>query len=203
MDAMQRSEAYTNEHSRTAQIASSDWRSNADAASLRSATALRDVRLLLIGLWLGAAIFFGGAVAPSVFAVLAQSRELAGAIVSRTLTIVNVGGFIIGLVLLISAPFFRRMMTTPRAFRAEMIALTLLVLTTGVGQWIITARLEQLRVAMGRAVDSVAANDPLRVAFGQWHVYSVITLGVGIVGGVVAFLLIARRVPRTDFQTKE
>ncbi len=36
---------------------------------------LQATRLLLIAMWLGAALFFGAVVAPSAFAVLAASRE--------------------------------------------------------------------------------------------------------------------------------
>jgi hypothetical protein len=153
---------------------------------------LNDVRLLLIAMWLGAALFFGAAVAPSAFAVLKDSRELAGAIVSRTLAVINVGGFVIALILLLSATA-RRGSTRRIVFRAEMIALALLLITTGVGQWVITARLERLRVLMNRPVETVALTDPLRIAFGQLHFYSVITLGTGIVAAVIAFFLVARR----------
>jgi hypothetical protein len=45
---------------------------------------LSDIRILLLGLWLGAACFFSFAVAPSAFGVL-PSRELAGLVVNRTL----------------------------------------------------------------------------------------------------------------------
>jgi hypothetical protein len=43
---------------------------------------IKDIRALLIALWLGAACFFSFAVAPSAFGVL-PSRELAGSVVSR------------------------------------------------------------------------------------------------------------------------
>src|SRR5438067_2233687 len=50
---------------------------------------VRDVRLLLIAIWLGAAVGFSFAVAPSAFVVL-PTHELAGNLVTRTLGIVNV-----------------------------------------------------------------------------------------------------------------
>ncbi len=154
------------------------------------ATTIHAVRLLLIAMWLGAALFFGAAVAPSAFAVLAASRELAGAIVSRNLVILNTGGFVIGVLLLLSARAFHA--KRKAALRAEMIALAIVALATGAGQWIIRARLEQLRVLMKVPVDAVAANDPLRIAFGQWHVYSVMALGIALLAAFVAFILIAR-----------
>jgi Domain of unknown function (DUF4149) len=163
-------------------------------------TAVGYVRVLLIALWLGAAVFFSAAVAPSVFAVLrsfhlSNANEIAGTIVTRTLSVVNTGGFLIGLLLLASASLHRRT-TTRRALRAEWVALLLVTITTGVGQWIIAARMLQLRAAMGRPVDEVAQNDPVRVAFNSLHGYSVGALSIGILAGLLALLLIARRARR-------
>ncbi|MBC7912263.1 MAG: DUF4149 domain-containing protein [Pyrinomonadaceae bacterium] len=156
--------------------------------------AVRDVRLLLIALWLGAAVFFSFAVAPSVFSVL-PARELAGAVVSRTLSIVNTGGFIISLLLLLSAPLYKNNLSK-RAFYAELVSLALIALTTFAGQWIIAARLQALRLAMGRPIDEIAQNDPLRVAFNSLHGYSVTALSLGMIAAVITLLLIARRTNR-------
>ena len=62
---------------------------------------ITNVRSLLLAMWLGAACFFI-AVAQSAFAVLPE-RELAGAVVNRTLSIVNYAGLIIAVVLLASS----------------------------------------------------------------------------------------------------
>ncbi|HEX9918401.1 MAG TPA: DUF4149 domain-containing protein, partial [Pyrinomonadaceae bacterium] len=67
---------------------------------------LGDARLLLVGMWLGAAVLFSFGVAPSAFAVL-PAREWAGAIVTRIIGIVNVSGFALALLLLATA-FARR-----------------------------------------------------------------------------------------------
>lgn len=152
---------------------------------------LCDVRLLLIGLWLGAAVFFSFAVAPSVFAVL-PSREMAGAVVQRTLMIINVSGFAIGLLLLISAFVFRGGVKK-FAFICETVSLFLLVVMTGIGQWVIAANLQALRAQMTRPIDELAQTDPLRVAFNSLHGYSVTVLSVGMIAAILAFLLIARR----------
>ncbi len=154
----------------------------------------RDVRLTLIALWLGAAVFFSFAVAPSAFAVL-PARELAGAVVGRTLAVVNVGGFAISLLLLVTVPFARSLVSR-RALLLETVALTVIAVVTAAGQWIITARLEALRARMGRPIDALATDDPLRVAFGSLHGYSVIALSVGMVAALIALLLIARRAGR-------
>src|SRR5258708_33695941 len=74
---------------------------------------VRVLRLLLLGLWLGAAIFFGAAVAPALFGVLrganlANANELAGTIVSRLLSIINRGGFELSLFLILNCFFMTR-----------------------------------------------------------------------------------------------
>ena len=69
---------------------------------------LNNIRLLLLASWLGAAIFFSAAVAPNAFRVLRafnlpNQSEIAGAIVSRTLAFINTSGFIVSIVLLLTA----------------------------------------------------------------------------------------------------
>ena len=167
-----------------------------------AAVVVRDVRLLLIALWLGAAVFFASTVAPSAFSVLRRyavphANELAGSIVTRTLAVVNTGGFIISLLLLASAFLFSHAVSR-RAFYAEIISLLLLAIMTGTGQWIIAAKMLQLRAALGRPIDDVAQNDPLRIAFNSLHGYSVAALGIGIIAAAVALLLIARRRQRLE-----
>jgi hypothetical protein len=151
----------------------------------------RDMRLVLVAVWLGAAVFFSFAVAPSAFAVL-PSRELAGAIVGRTLSIVNVGGFVVSL-LLLATVLVARYAERRRRIAAEAVSLALIALATGVGQWVIAARLAALRVGMRRPIDELAQNDPLRVAFGSLHGYSVLALSLGMLAALAALLLIARR----------
>jgi hypothetical protein len=158
---------------------------------------VRDVRLLLIALWLGGAVFFSATVAPSAFGVLRArnvplANEAAGSIVTRTLSVVNTGGFALSLLLLASAFLFRRSVSR-RAFLTEAVALSLVAVVTAAGQWIIAARMIALRSAMGRPIDEVAADDPLRLGFNSLHGYSVMALGLAIIAAAVALLLIARR----------
>ncbi len=157
---------------------------------------VRVLRLLLLGLWLGAAIFFGTAVAPALFAVLrganlANANELAGTIVSRLLSIINRGGFEISLFLIVTAYFMSRNESRLRRF-AEMISLAIMTIMTGVGHWVITARMVALRAAMQGQIDQIALNDPRRGAFDSLHGYSVTAMGVAMVAGLVAFVIIAR-----------
>lgn len=157
----------------------------------RASSVVHSLRLLLAALWLGAAVYFSFAVAPSAFAVL-PSRELAGALVTRTLGVVNVGGVIVALVLLATVALGRRRVSR-LALRAEAIALALILALCAVGHFVIAARLRAMRAAMTGTIDALAKDDPARVAFNDLHGYSVMALGVAMLAGLVALLLIARR----------
>jgi hypothetical protein len=153
---------------------------------------LADARLLLIALWLGGAVFFSFVVAPSAFAVL-PTHELAGALVTRTIAVVNVGGFVISLLLLATA-FVGRVSNARRRGRlVEIASLAVVAIACGVGQWIVSARMLALRAAMGQPIDRVALDDPSRVAFNDLHGYSVALMCAAMIAGVVVLLAIARR----------
>src|SRR5712691_7452369 len=129
---------------------------------------VRVLRLLLLGLWLGAAIFFGAAVAPALFGVLrgatlTNANELAGTIVTRLLSIINRGGFEISLFLIVTAYFMTKNESRLRRF-AEMISLGIMAIMTGAGQWVIAARMTALRATMQGQSDQIALNDPRRIA---------------------------------------
>ena len=163
-------------------------------------TIIHYLRLLLLGLWLGAAVFFSAAVAPIVFGVLrgaklANASELAGLMVQRLLAIINRGGFEISLFLLVTGYFMSKRESRVMRF-AEMITLAIMAVMTGVSHWIISARMLALRAAMQTPIDQIAANDPQRLAFDALHGYSVAAMGVAIVAGLLAFLIMAR--PRTS-----
>jgi hypothetical protein len=156
---------------------------------------LHSLRLLAVAVWLGSAVFFSGAVAPSAFAVL-PSRELAGALVARTLAILNVGGVVIGLLLLAGA-FAGRRLARWYAWVAEAVALAGLAAATFVGQFVIAARMSALRAQMGKPIEEVAVDDPLRVAFNALHSNSVTALSVAMLAAAVALFLIARRTAKS------
>ena len=153
---------------------------------------IRQIRLLLLGMWLGAAIFFGAAVAPAVFGVLrgadlANANELAGSIVTRLLAFINRGGFEIGLFLLVTGFFVHRHRGRP-AQVAEVISTAIMAIMTGVSHWIISARMSALRASMG-LIDQVPPTDARRVEFDSLHRYSVMAMAVAIIAGLVAFAI--------------
>jgi len=65
---------------------------------------------------------------------------------------------------------------------------------TGVGHWLIAARMRALRAAMVLPIDQIAPDDPRRLAFNSLHVYSVNALGIAMIASVLAIVLMARSI---------
>lgn len=156
----------------------------------------------MLGLWLGAAVFFGAAVAPTLFGVLrsaglANANELAGSTVTRLLEIINQGGLEIALFLFVTAFFINRNRGR-LAQVAEMISIAIMAIMTGVSQYVISARMVGLRQAMGTPIDQVSPFDPRRVAFDSLHRYSVMVMGVAMIAGLVAFAIMTIQPGRAD-----
>ncbi len=149
-----------------------------------------DIRLLLTAIWLGAAVFFLF-VAQSAFAVLPE-RELAGAMVNRTLAIVNYSGLAIALILLATSLVGQASVNRFWLW-TERIVLLVLAAATAIGQFVIGWWLMLLRNEMGKPIDQVAADDPLRVQFNQMHEYSVWVLMAAMAAALIVFFIIANR----------
>jgi hypothetical protein len=164
---------------------------------LESTGILNSIRLILLAMWLGAALFFGAVVAPSVFSVLRSfdlpnASEIAGSIVTRSLSVVNVAGFVIGLFLLLTL-FAGRVSHRRVAFLVESVCVVLIVLGTGVGNWVIAARMRALRVAMILPIDQIRPDDPRRISFNSLHGYSVNMLGLVMIAALITIVLISRK----------
>lgn len=160
---------------------------------------LNSVKLILLSSWLGATLFFGAVVAPSTFAVLrsfelSNASEIAGSIVTRCLSVVNTAGFILGLFLLVCVVVGTK--TTRLRFLLELLSAIVIVLATGIGHWVIAARMHALRVAMSLPVDQVRPDDPRRIEFNHLHGYSVNTLGLAMIAAVLMLILISGRIKK-------
>jgi hypothetical protein len=153
-------------------------------------------RLILLACWFGAALFFGAVVAPAAFSVLrsfglANANEIAGSIVTRSLSVINVAGFLIALLLLLSLIIWRNS-AGRLSFIVECVSLGVVLLATAAGHWVIAARMRALRAAMVLPIDQIAADDPRRLEFGALHGYSVNALGLAMIAALVALVLMAR-----------
>jgi hypothetical protein len=153
-------------------------------------------RLILLACWFGAALFFGAVVAPAAFGVLRSfglpnANEIAGSIVTLSLSVINIAGFLIALLLLLSLLLWRSSAGRV-SFIVESVCLVVIALATGVGHWAIAARMRALRAAMVLPIDQIAADDPLRIEFGALHGYSVNALGLAMIAALVALVLMSR-----------
>jgi len=150
-------------------------------------------RLLLLGLWLGAALFFIG-VAQTAFAVL-PSRELAGAMVSRTLAILNYSGLGIAFISLLTS------MIAPVGISRfsqwiDRALVAIMGLSCGASQFIVISwMMFSVRAQMGRPIDEIPADDPLRMRFDALHQYSEWLMLAAMIAAIVAFVIIAMRRP--------
>lgn len=159
-----------------------------------------DIRLLLLAIWLGAAVFFIG-VAQTAFTVLPQ-RELAGAVVNQNLTILNFAGIGIAVILLLTSLF-----ATSRISKfwlwIERFLLLFLASACAVGQFVLGIWLASLRSQMGKPIDEVVADDPLRIQFNMVHEYSVWVLFAAMVAALIAFFIVSNRKFHTIEPVKE
>jgi len=150
-----------------------------------------DVRLLFLAVWLGAAVFFIG-VAQSAFAVLGDQRELAGAVVNRNLSILNYAGLAITVILLLTSLVGSAKISTFWLW-VERFLLLLLGAACAIGQFVIGIWLASTRAQMGRPIEEVAADDPLRVQFNMLHQYSQWVLLAAMAAAFVTFFIISNR----------
>jgi Domain of unknown function (DUF4149) len=157
---------------------------------------LKNICLLLLAAWLGAAVLFSVVVAPAAFSVLRMyqlpnSSEIAGAIVSRSLAAINLSGFCIGVLLLVML-FLRRKSGIRWELLLQFITIGVATLMCAIGEWVIAARMRALRGTMILPIDRLAQEDPGRIAFSELHRYSVMVLAVAMIAALIGSLLLAR-----------
>jgi hypothetical protein len=138
--------------------------------------------------WIGGLIFFP-VVAQTAFSVL-PTRNLAGMIVGRSLTILHWMAIASGIIFLISSLIYNRLTTgLLRAFGARHILICLMLLLTLISQFGIIPRMNALKASMPGEIDTVAVDNPARVQFDALHVWSTkIEQGVLVLGLVLIYL---------------
>jgi hypothetical protein len=134
------------------------------------------LQVAVIAAWLGAAILVAAVVAPAAFRVL-PTRTMAGALVGQVLPVIFVSGMVVAA---IAAGVDRQL---SGRFQSLVIASVFaMLLGCGVAQFVIGPKIEVVRAAIGGAVDALDATDPRRVQFGRLHAFSVLWMGVAMVG---------------------
>lgn len=144
-------------------------------------------QVVTTSIWLGAAILLAAVVAPAAFAVL-PSRTLAGDVVGRVLPVIFWAGMAnFAAVMLFGIRTDARSRFKPRVFAAAIGGAACMI-----AQLIVDVMIGKVRARINGPVDALAATDPLRVAFGQLHVLSVVLLGLAMIAAT-AILVIAVR----------
>lgn len=151
---------------------------------------IRFLMLLSLVVWIGGIIFFALVLAPTVFHPgILPNRQLAGAVVSRSLAILHAIGLICGGVFLAASMIDSHVTTgvaTPFAGR-NLLVCTMIVLTL-VSMFAISGRMLALRNDMV-FIDNVPHDDPRRVEFNRLHEWSTrLESGVLLLGLAVIFI---------------
>jgi hypothetical protein len=151
--------------------------------TVRPAVPITEV--LLLTLWIGAAVLFVAVVAPSAFLVL-PSRTLAGALVGRVLPIIFYAGVVIGAVIVVLDILGRT------GAWARTAAGAVSALACAVAQLVVGTRIDRLRSAIQGPLEALSPDDPRRIAFGRLHAFSVGWLGVAMVAAIIALAFAVR-----------
>jgi hypothetical protein len=151
---------------------------------------LQRIRIALLGAWLGAMALFSFGVAPAAFAVL--PAHLAGQVVSRVLSTVEIAGIFTGVVLIVCLAC-----ETSRQSRlatiVEAVLLALMTLSTLVSRYVVSARLHAIRLGAGENISALPSGDPARAMFDLLHQASVGLMSFNLIAAIVLIgLLISR-----------
>ena len=149
---------------------------------------LRFLMFLSLVVWLGGLIFFP-VVAQTAFTVL-PTRQLAGSVVGRSLTIFHWMAIISGIVFLGSSLLYNRLSSgSAHLFGARHILICLMLALTLISQFAIIPRMDTLRASLPGEIDSVPADNPARMQFDALHVWSTrVEQGVLLMGLVLIYL---------------
>ncbi len=150
---------------------------------------LRTFMLLALIVWIGGIIFVAFVLAPTLFAVL-PSTQMAGNVVSPTLSKLHWIGLFAGAVFLICSLVYNwRKYSQLRLFSATHVFAVLMLALTAISQFTITPRMRELRSGP-LSMDTLSAH----AEFDRLHAWSTRTEGGVLLLGLALVILTARRV---------
>jgi hypothetical protein len=149
---------------------------------------LRFFMVLSLIVWVGGIVFFP-VVAQTAFSVL-PTRHLAGLVVARSLGILHWMGIVSAIVFLASSLLYSRLSSgSAQVFGARNVLVCLMLALTLISQFGIIPRMDALRASIGE-IDSVPADNPIRLQFDALHHWSTrLESGVMLLGLVTAYLV--------------
>src|SRR5580704_143018 len=134
---------------------------------------VRFLMLLSLVVWVGGITFFAFVVAPTVFHPgILPSRQLAGAVVSRSLGILHWIGLGSGVVFLVTSMIDSQVVSgVPALFSARNLLVCAMIVLTLISMFAISTRMLDLRNQMV-LIDDVPHDDARRLEFNRLHVWS-------------------------------
>ncbi len=137
-------------------------------------TLLRFIALVALAFWVGGLVVLGLLGAPSLFATLQShdpvgGRELAGAAFGAMFLTFQYYALAAGVVLIVSIGFRAALGPRPHHFKARMWVATVMLAATATTIFVITPRIDAIRVATSGAIANLPVDHPQRIAFGRWH----------------------------------
>jgi len=155
---------------------------------------LRFLGLLSLVVWVGGITFFAFVLAPTVFyAGVLPSRQLAGAVISRSLGILHGMALVCGLVYVVSS-IVDSQVTAGFAgvWSARNVLVYGMIVLTLISMFVVSTRMLTLRNEMV-FIDNVPHDDPRRVEFNRLHAWSTRLESAVLLLGLVVVYLTARR----------
>jgi len=149
---------------------------------------LRFLRVLALGAWIGAIIYFAAVVTQGAFSVL-PSQDEAGLLVGFTLGGLHLMGLIAAAIFIIASV---AMMKSLKAFvEPTVIGVILMAVLTIASQDYVIPRMNVLRTQMV-SIQATPGNDPRRVEFDRLHRMSVYLEGGVLLIGLASLFLTTR-----------
>jgi hypothetical protein len=150
---------------------------------------LQCVRVLALGAWIGAILYFSVVLTQGAFAVLA-SRDEAGLLVGFTLSGLHLMGLIAAAVFVAASVGLRKSL---RAFvEPAVLAVILMAVLTVSSQGYVMPKMAILRNQMG-SVEATPASNPMRAEFDRLHGVSVDLEGGVLLIGLAALFMTAKK----------
>jgi hypothetical protein len=150
---------------------------------------------LVLGLWLGALVFFAAILAPLAFTELpplfpnaAQGIHAAGVVVGGSLVRLHWMGIGCGVIFLAAIVIARHHY---RSIIPQAVLVGAMLVLTAYSQFSIIPRMDIARDSVGGNIDAVAANNPAREIFDRLHQQSVRIETIILVCGLGALVLTA------------
>jgi len=155
---------------------------------------IRFFMLLTLVMWVGGMIFFAFVLAPTVFHPgILPNRQLAGAVVSRSLGILHWTGLVCGLVFIMTSILDSQITTgTFGVFAARNLLVYGMIALTLISMFAISVRMLALRNEMV-FIDTVPHDDPRRAEFNRLHVWSTRLESAVLILGLAVVYLTSRR----------